>query len=39
MKEAKCTKCDALFELQGETIPEHMECVCNSTEFEILVEA
>ena len=34
--EAKCLKCDALFGLNGNAIPESMICVCNSTEFKLL---
>ena len=34
--EAQCTQCKALFELNGETVPNTMICVCNGTDFKVL---
>lgn len=35
MKEAQCTKCKALFEID-EAIPKNMVCFCNNKEFALL---
>jgi len=37
--EAQCTKCEALFEVNGEKVPDTMVCICNGTDFKVLMKA
>ncbi len=33
--EAKCLNCGAIFELEGEIVPEGIKCFCNGIKFEV----
>ncbi len=39
--EAKCLNCGAIFEFEGEVVPESVRCFCNGAKFEVkrMVEA
>lgn len=39
--EAKCLNCGAIFEFEGEIVPESVRCFCNGAKFEVkrMVEA